>query len=435
LATRSTATDTDFGAECPALPAALVWRLSLGLCALAFLLQLAYALARPATESLFLSTHSSEDLPYAWLLVALATPAVVALYNRGVPRCALLRLFAAVSLTSAAALGLLLVVRRIHAPASDYLLYAWREIYMVVLVEAFYSFTNSVFRIGSARWLYGLFGAVGAGGALGGSLLVGRLALHSGTVTALWAVPLLLALVAIVALLLARLVPTRAVASPGSSSPGLKDAVRVVRRSSYLALILATVALVQTVVALVDFQFNAVVERAYPLVDRRTALIGRVYGVIAAATVALHALSGPILSTVGVPITLQAIPITLAGLLAVFVLAPGLVTAALIKGGTKCLDYTVFRNAKEILYIPLSYVEKTVGKSVVDMMTYRLAKVGASALVLAMVAVQLTRLAAPVSGLVLLIWFAVSLVVVRRFRSRVPRADELAGGSLQAGPA
>jgi AAA family ATP:ADP antiporter len=401
----------------------LLW-LSLGLCALAFLLQVAYGLARPAIESLFLATHTSHELPFAWLVVALATPAVVALYNRAVPRHELMHLFAGIALASAALLALLLVLRPLHR-SSDYLLYTWRELYMVVLVEAYYSFTNSVFPLGSARWLYGLFGVAGSAGALAGSLLVGRVALGAGTLTALGLVPPLLVALAASARGLARLAPPAA-ARPAPGRPGLGEGLGVVRRSPYLALILTTVALVQTTVALVDFQFNVVVEQAYPLVDGRTALIGRVYGAIAVATVLLHAASGPILATAGVPATLQSVPLALAAALGAFLLVPGLATAALLKGGSKCLDYTIFRNAKELLYIPLGYLEKTVGKSVVDIMTYRLAKVAASLLVLALVAAALTRLTPLLTGLVLLAWFVVGQVLVRRFRARVPRARELA---------
>ena len=53
-------------------------------------------------------------------------------------------------------------------------------------------------------------------------------------------------------------------------------------------------------------------------------------------------------------------------------------TVAIAKVASKALDYSVFRAGKEILYIPLSYDEKTRGKAIVDMLTYRVAKGGAS---------------------------------------------------------
>lgn len=48
--------------------------------------------------------------------------------------------------------------------------------------------------------------------------------------------------------------------------------------------------------------------------------------------------------------------------------------AVVAKSASKIFDYTIFKSSKEILYIPLSYEERTVGKAIVDMFSYRLAK-------------------------------------------------------------
>lgn len=46
------------------------------------------------------------------------------------------------------------------------------------------------------------------------------------------------------------------------------------------------------------------------------------------------------------------------------------------------MDYSLFRAGKELLYFPLSYQEKTQGKAWVDIFGYRVAKGGASLLLL-----------------------------------------------------
>ena len=53
-----------------------------------------------------------------------------------------------------------------------------------------------------------------------------------------------------------------------------------------------------------------------------------------------------------------------------------------VKVASKSLDYSIFRAAKELLYLPLSQAEKTQGKALIDMLTYRVAKGGASVLLL-----------------------------------------------------
>ena len=91
-------------------------------------------------------------------------------------------------------------------------------------------------------------------------------------------------------------------------------------------------------------------------------------------------------------------------------------------------DYTIFRSAKEILYIPLSYAEQTQGKSVVDMLTYRVAKGGASLLLMGLLALGLAAAVTPVALALTAAWLGTTVAVVRRFRRKVPRSEELRGG-------
>ena len=77
----------------------------------------------------------------------------------------LLRLLGDSAGLSAAALVVILLLRAAALPGVDYALYVWKDIYIVVLIEAFYTYTNTVFPIGVARWAYGLFGVLSALGA------------------------------------------------------------------------------------------------------------------------------------------------------------------------------------------------------------------------------------------------------------------------------
>jgi len=101
---------------------------------------------------------------------------------------------------------------------------------------------------------------------------------------------------------------------------------------------------------------------------------------------------------------------------------------AVLKIGSKTFDYTLFRAAKEILYIPLSYEEKTAGKSVVDMFTYRLAKGSASLLLMGLIALELQDYIPLVSIAFLACWLILVVIVAKRFRELVSRDDELKTG-------
>ena len=293
-----------------------------------------------------------------------------------------------------------------------------------MLVEIFYSFSNSVFPIRRARWFYGLFGVFGAVGGVVANLGVGALAERIGSADSLWATAPVLLLSFVVALVLAR----RAGLKPPEQAPAkLGEGLKIVRRSSYLLLVLLLVGVVQVVITLVDYQWGGVVEASFPDMDQRTAVIGRVYAAVNAGTILGHAAVGPVLRLVKIPGTLMAVPLLLACALAGFVVNPVFGAMAAAKVASKVFDYTIFRAAKEMLYIPLSYAERTAGKALVDMATYRVAKGGASL-------VLLTLGLAATSGWISLInlaligaWIGLTWVIVRRFRRLVPAEKEVSG--------
>ena len=404
-------------------PSAPGWRVALGLSALAFVSMLSYALARPSIESLFLEVHGQEGLPAAWLLVAGLIVPVIMIYVRLVSTVDLLRLYLWTALVSAALFAAITPACQASVPGAHFALYAVKEIYVVVLIEVFYSFANAVFPIQRARWFYGLFGGVGAVGGIIGNLGVGPLASALGTGNVPWLLPPLLLLLAGLALLVARGHP---LSPPPVERPAtLRDAGRVVGASSYLLAVTLLIVVTQLVITFVDFSYNGIMKEAFPDTDLRAGMIGRVYAGVAVCTFTLHTLTGPVLRAISVPGALLAIPLLLSAGLGVFVLVPGLATVLVVKVASKAFDYTIFKSAKEILYIPLSYAEKTQGKSIVDMLSYRVAKGAASLLLLGLIATSASSLVPLLTLALMAVWIGLTVVIARRFRGLVSRAQEM----------
>lgn len=387
----------------------------IALCALGFVVLASYELSRSSVESLFIEAHGSESLPTVWLLVAIGATLVVTVYNHFATRVALPRLFAGAVVVTLAALGLLLAARRAHVPYVHYALYVWKDVYIVVLVEMFWTFANFIYDAKSARWYYGLFLVMGTLGALTGGLTVGVIAEAWGTAGALWMVfPVLGATLLAVGLFR----DVDEVARPeNEEKTRIGDGLRILRESPYLGWMLALIVAVQIAITLVDFEYNAALEAAYPDVDARTAIGGQVYSAINVASLILQAGAGVVLSGLGVGRTLLAIPLFLASALGAFMVSPKFLTMAVTKVASKCFDYSLFRSAKEILYIPLSYDEKTRGKAIVDMMTYRVAKGAASALLLGLAALSAAAFSGYLTLVVIAIWLVVTVVIVRRWRA------------------
>jgi AAA family ATP:ADP antiporter len=352
-----------------------------GLAGLVFLILGSYAIARPAVESLFLAEHGAKGLPTAWLGVALGSLVVVTVYNRWAARTDLVVLFGVASVVSAAGLTALLLGRGAGLPGGTLLLYLWKDLYIVVLIEIFWSFANSVIPRDLAKWIYGVFCVIGSLGGMAGNLTVGLLAARYGTAQGLWAVvPLLLLAGAGCALLNQAFPPGTAHRAKGK--PSLTEGFGVLRRSRTLWLLMGLIAMSQVVITLIDYQMNLALELHYPDTDTRTEVIGRIYAAIDLASMALQLATGPVLRLLGVGAVLLLIPGLLGVAVGAYAAVPRFAAMAASKVSSKAFDYSLFRAAKEILYIPLSHAERTQGKAFVDMCSYRVAKGACSLLLL-----------------------------------------------------
>lgn len=369
------------------------WRGILALGLLAFTIIGSYELARPAAESLFLRAHGSERLPLVWLAVAAGAALAVSAYNRFSRRVPLLRLLAWAAALAGALLFVLLGLVRAGVPYATFALYVWKDVYVVVLVEIFWSHANVVFPIRTARWLYGLFCAAGSVGGTVAGLLAGPLAKGAGTEAVLWAVLPLLGLISLGCALGAG----RSAAPPPNDAPEARqsfaESLGILRQSHTLLLLLALVATIQLALNLIDFAYNRALEQAFTDLDARTAVIGQVYAATNAAAFLLQVSTGAILRLGGLARVLLFVPLVLGLSLGSGLLFGHFLALAGAKVLSKALDYSLSRAAKEILYIPLAYAEKTAGKALIDILTYRVAKGGASLLLLALVSLGAAKAA------------------------------------------
>ena len=180
-------------------------------------------------------TCTGENEPWAWLGVALLVTLVVGAYSRAAGRNTLNQLL--VLLLSGFILAGLLLLAENGSEWAVFLLYLWKDIYIVVLVELFWSISNSVFPAHAAKWLYGVFSCVGGLGAFtGGRLAKGLSAAEFGPESSLWVVVVFL--VALTALTL-----DSAMSSAEGAGSDVFAGFRVVRSSRYLGSLVAIIVL------------------------------------------------------------------------------------------------------------------------------------------------------------------------------------------------
>ncbi len=382
-----------------------------GLAAVIFVILASYAVARPATESLFIEENGTSGLPMAWLAVALGSLLVVTIYNRFSATTDLIQIFGWVSAASAAILAVILCCMELGIEGMTWWLYVWKDLYVVVLIEIFWSFANSTIPQDKAKWWYGAFCVLGSLGGMAGNLGVGLLAVASSPARSLWAVVPLLLIAWGGCVLLVR--KAGVVATKSTSKPSLSGGFKVLAKSKALWLLMLLIGTTQVAITLVDYQFNIAIEAAYPDATDRTVAIGKVYAAIDFIAISLQMLTGPILRWIGVPIVLLAIPGVLGGAVAAYALVPKYTAIAAAKVASKAFDYSLFRAAKEILYIPLSHAERTQGKAFVDMMSYRMAKGATSLMLLSLVAPKRPGLALGLTIASIAVWMVITIKLNR----------------------
>ncbi len=409
-----------------------------------FLVLFSYSFIRPVCESLFLSSWGAAKMPHVWIISAAATAAVVWVYNKFVGFSRPSGLYAVSNAVAVA--FFLLFYFYFSAKNRGFSLAAFivKDIYVVILIEQLWTFCDVSFSEKRAKTLYGFLAGGCSIGGIVASVMTAKLApiLGSNNLLFIGCGSLLLGVLlfnyanAKGSQVLHRAQPKDAAgigieeAAKGrgteggleeKSEPTIWGGVDVVLKSRYLILICIMLMMSQFVTALIGLQFNQVLEVQVSELDLRTAYLANFYGMTNIVSLFLQfVVSAPMLHFFGLLVSLVLVPALMgAGSLAFF-FAPTMAILFGTRVANKSLTYSVFRSAKEILYIPLSYIEKYKGKAVIDMFVYRFAKGGIGAIIIGLQTIMVVtaiRINYMVIGLILL-WILIVPVLIREYNKR-----------------
>jgi AAA family ATP:ADP antiporter len=347
-----------------------------------FLLIAAYVVMKAARDSLFLYKLGVAQLPFVYILVAIFSGAVAWLYARFFRRLSISVQLHTTFFAGVAVLLVFWLALSSSAPWLYYALYLWASGYGLLTVAQSWLFANQVFTTREAKRLFGLIGA-GAilGGTLGG-LLTTALAAVVGTEGLLVVAACGYAACSGAIALLDRmtrplvserraLASTTETADPQVHEPTISGFAGHV---GHLAMIAGLIALGEVVATLVDYQFKAIVRQAYPSKDALTAFLGTFYAGLGVVSFLVQLLTtGVVVQTLGLSAVLLSLPVTLlAGSLAV-VASPGFNPVAFLKLSEGSFRYSINKAGLELLYVPLPWAIKTKAKAFVDSVTERTA--------------------------------------------------------------
>ena len=338
-----------------------------------------YEFIRSVSSSLFIDAYGAENLPRGMVAVPPSMLVMLYCYGRLLSWQGATRALVVTSLFSAVLiLGCYAALSRgMHFAAA--VIYVFREAYIVIIIEQFWSFVNSVLTTEQAKRINGPFCAVASIGSYVGGMLVSRWAVALGS-------EVLLLFTA------ASLVPTAifgviAYKLGGEPEPSTEEAggrlghlgVKILFRSRYLIFIGVLILSTQVVSTVLDLRFNGLAELEISDKDTRTAFFGGVYGNLGLAAGILQLLVVPLaLRFIALRYIHVSIPIVhlVSGL--VLTMSPSLRTATAAYTIFKALDYSLFRAGKELFYMPLSYDARYRAKQIIDSFGYRFSKGGSA---------------------------------------------------------
>lgn len=334
-----------------------------------------YEFIRSPAESLFIEKFGATAKPYAIACVPFVMAAMIYCYGLLLSAVGAKRAMAVSMLLSAAFFAAAWTLLGTAGRWLAFALLVFKESYVVIISEQYWSFINSVLRDEEGKVFNGPVAGLGALGSLTGGWLLSRFAVGLGTENFV----LCAAAVILPALALSWL----AYDSAGEPAPAADEAggrkghlhLSILKENRTVLLIAFIIFSAQVVATALDFRFTQLVQQVLPVKDERTAYLGAFWMNVNIFSFAMQFLATPLLLR-HLPrrAILTAIPaVHIVTCLLLFV-SPALGVASTAFLLFKGLDYSIFRASKETLYIPFSYDTRYRAKQVAEAFTYRFAK-------------------------------------------------------------
>ena len=349
-----------------------------------FLIILAYYHIKPASRSLFIEYLGADSLPYVWISTAVILGLAISYYHRLLERSSRLNLVLG---TLALFITLLLFFHHLleqQGKVTAVLFYIFVDIFSVVLVEQFWSLTNSIYRVSDGKRWYGI---VGTGGLLGG-VLGGKMAKMWIEKAGFETSDLLLIAVAILAILVLLNLVFARIGVYDEKNEKVKvtkfhEGWETLAKNRYLILIAATLLLSQIASPLVEYKFMSIVQENFTELDQRTSFLSGFFANLGLISIGINLLITPLVHRhFGIIAGLTLQPFFLLISTWSFYLHPGIFTAKIMKISDRGLAYSINRASRELLYVPIGSLQIYQAKAWIDMFGYRLFKVAGSILIL-----------------------------------------------------
>ncbi|MCX7905306.1 MAG: hypothetical protein N2446_01225 [Elusimicrobiales bacterium] len=332
---------------------------------------ISYELFRSSSESVFLSKYNASDKVYALALVPFVLVFVIYLYSKildkfGPKIATLISFFSFFSLMIVFYYG---SINKI--PFFIFFVLVFKEAYIVVLSEIYWSYVNSILKIDEARLLNGYIAGFGAlGSVIGGYLVVKMVSFFS--TEKLFLLSGFFLLLAMIIIFFAYKYETPLFLQKNSNK---NSYIVNIMKNDILKTLFITVFLSQVFSTFSDLNFTEYLKKEIILKDERTKYLGSFWTVVNVFSFTFQFILTPILLRNLKPTqVLFFIPLIHIFSVLYAILNPSLFTASVVFFLFKSLDYSIYRAAKETLYIPFDFEVRFKTKQIIDAFNYRFAK-------------------------------------------------------------
>ncbi len=398
------------------------------MCSSAFFLLAGYAFFRPAINSLYKEVYGAQNLPLVMGLGVIAVLVTVWLYVRilslvGPRRTLTISCIASALLILLHYLGLILGFNWLVL--TGYLL---KEAYIVLIVEQYWSFLNSKISSENAKKLFGAVLGISSIGGISGSRISAAIVIDLGSETML----LIASGLTLIAVVFADF-GFRWVGEPNYDAQKqrvlLKPmALSLFRTNPVLKYIFLVIVLTQVFSAVSELRFNGMLEHNFATTELQNQFENRFWSWVETTGLLLNFVISPILLSILSLRTLHFVFPTLHLLSVIALLVhPSIETATLSFLMFKCTDYSIFRAAKEMLYIPFSFDARYRAKEVIDVFGYRAGKGAVSFVISSLQGILGTALTSAFSWIALVAagaWFLAVPALTQRVQSPRNLQDE-----------
>ncbi|MBF0298210.1 MAG: MFS transporter [Oligoflexia bacterium] len=334
-----------------------------------------YEFARSSTNVLFKNVYSTQDLPFVLALTPVVLLPLLYIYNLLLKKFGPHKTLFISTILSSLLFIILYQLMQLKWRWPVAVLYVFREGYIVLLIEQYWSFINSSLQSSEAKKVNGIIMAVaGLGGVVGG-FAVHQLSRPLGTAYLI----LMCAFITLFSFIPAHFAykNTSVKVLKKEALPPKKDSLGLsfLWQEKILFGIMLIVIFSQFYSVVIYLNFENEMQIAYPNPDQQTSFSGLFYAYVNIIALIFQLILAPILlSKIRPTIIFLMIPLLhLAALIFIFI-HPSVAAAGTAFLIFKSTEYSIFRSTKEIFYIPFPDDVRFRTKEFIDIFCHRVSK-------------------------------------------------------------